>query len=66
MKRQASKFTPEANTTGKHDTKSSESINLTFIHQNRRNAYLKKIAAQSGNAADPYRYYYEQQLQNQM
>lgn len=33
---------------------------------NRRNAYLLKKAAQAGHAVDPYRYYYEQQLQNQM
>lgn len=37
------------------------SFQVHASEHNRRNAYLKKIAAQSGYAADPYRHYYEQQ-----
>jgi hypothetical protein len=54
----------EASTTGKFVVKSSSFQFLIKIFTDRRNAYLlKKAAAQA--SADPYRYYYEQQLQNQ-
>lgn len=47
-----------------HHEETSFQVHAGSDH-NRRNAYLKKVA-QSGQTADPYRYYYEQQLQNQM
>lgn len=66
MKKPASKFTLAVSTTGKSNEVHYVAY-LTNILFFRRNAYLmKKAAAQSGHAADPYRYYYEQQLQNQM
>lgn len=66
MRKPASKSMLAASTTGKTD-KVDLIANLTNVFIHRRNAYLmKKAAAQSGHSADPYRYYYEQQLQNQM
>ncbi|CRL01248.1 CLUMA_CG014345, isoform A [Clunio marinus] len=47
-----------------HHEETSFQVHAGSDH-NRRNAYLKKIVA-AGQAADPFRYYYEQPLQNQM
>lgn len=47
-----------------HHEETSFQVHAGSDH-NRRNAYLMKKAAQAGHAVDPYRYYYEQQLQNQ-
>lgn len=46
-----------------HHEETSFQVHAGSDH-NRRNAFLKKVA--QGQAADPYRYYYDQQLQSQM